>query len=156
MSSNRKLEIRTRMAELQREFSSLNDEIKEMETEDKATRAREKFKDYKFKVGTYGYVVDPEDKVLEADDSDRENAATGKSGLIYSGFSHSSNYGYILLKERSDYARAVRITQIIDAVEHIGDEKVKDKEPYIKIVLGVTTAMPKEETCDDSCDGHSH
>src|ERR1700677_1957792 len=110
---SRKLEIRTRMAELQKEFSALNDEMKSMEHEDKAVRAREKYKDYKFKVGTYGYKVEPEEKVQEATDEDRENAGTGKSGLVYTGF--ESDYGFIMMKERSEYSRVTRVCQIIDA-----------------------------------------
>lgn len=133
---NRKLEIRTRMAELQKEFSSLNDEIKAIENEEKAAVARTRYAEYKFKVGTYGYQVDTEDKIVEATDEDREDAGTGKSGLVYSGFDSGSNYGFIMMKDKSEYQRVVRICQIIDAVEHLVDEKVKDKEPYIKIILG--------------------
>jgi hypothetical protein len=131
-----KLEIRSRMAELQREFSSLNAEIKEIEAEEKASAARERYKEYLFKVGTYGYKIEPEDKIVDAEDSDREIASRGRSGLIYSGFDGHSEFGYIMLKDRSDYARVVKICRIVNAVEHLADDKVKDKEPYIKILLG--------------------
>ena len=138
---SRKLEIRTRMAELQREFSTLNTEIKDIEHEEKTYAARERYKDYKFKVSTHAYVVDPAEKITEATDADREDASAGKSGLVYTGFDYHSSFGYIMLKEREDYARAARVCAIIDAVEHLVDEKVKDKEPYLKIILGETTAV---------------
>jgi hypothetical protein len=136
---SRKLEIRTRMAELQKEFSGLNDELKDMEREEKAVAAREKYKDYAFKVGTYGYKVEPAEKIEDANDEDREGAGAGRSGLVYTGFEGNREFGYIMMKDKADYSRIVRICQIIDAVEHLADEKVKDKEPHIKVILGEET-----------------
>jgi hypothetical protein len=124
------------MNELQKEFVGLSAEMKEIEAEEKAVRAREKYKDFKFKVGTYGYKIEQEEKIVEASDEDRENAGRGKSGLVYTGFDGHSSFGYVMLKERSDYARTARVCEIIDAVENLADEKVKDKEPFLKVILG--------------------
>lgn len=133
---NNKLELRTKMMELQKEYSSLNEELKALEREEKAAEARLKYKDYKFKIGVWSYKVEPEEKMEEITDEDRERADTGKSGLVYTGFAAGSDFSYIMLKERSDYARTVRVCDIIDAVAHLASDKVKDKEPYIKIILG--------------------
>jgi hypothetical protein len=140
---SRKLEIRTRMAEVQKEFSALNGELKELENAEKMTINRDKYQDYKFKVGTYGYTVEGEEKIQDATDEDREVAGAGKSGLVYTGFDGRSDFGYVLLKEKSDYARTVRVLQIIDAVHHLADDKERDKEKYIKIVLGEQTDEAK-------------
>jgi hypothetical protein len=127
------------MAEIQKEFSALNEEIKAIEHEAQHAANREKYKEYQFKIGTYGYQIDAEEKIEEVTDEDREHAGRGKSGLVYTGFSNSSDYGFIMMKEKSDYARTARICAIIDAVEHLADEKIKDKEPYLKVILGEET-----------------
>jgi len=133
---SRKLEIRTRMAEVQKEFSALNGELKEIESTEKRAANKGKYQDYKFKVGTYGYAIEGEEKIQEATDEDREAAGAGKSGLVYTGFVSSSDFGYVLLREKTDYARTARVLEIIDAVHHLADDKERDKEKYIKIVLG--------------------
>jgi hypothetical protein len=133
---SRKLEIRTRMAELQKEFSSLNEEMEGIKKEEKAIATREKYKDYLFKVGVHSYKVEPEEGIQEATDSDREVANMGKSGMVYTGFGGHSDFGYVMMKDRSEYSRVVRVMAIIDAVEHLASDAVKDKEPYIKIILG--------------------
>lgn len=133
-----KLEIRTRMQVLQREWAGLNEELKAMVKQEELDATLERYKDYKFKVGTYGYKVTAEEKIEEATDGDREVAGRGKSGLVYTGFGGSSDFGWILMKEKADYPRIARVCLIIDAVEKLADDKVQDKEPYIKIVLGET------------------
>jgi hypothetical protein len=140
---SRKLEIRSRMQELNREWAGLNDELKTMEREEKTAATLEKYKDYKFKVGTYGYKITAEDKLEEATNADREQASRGKSGLVYTGFDGHSDFGWIMLKEKTEYARVARVCQIIDAVEHLANDKIQDKEPYIKIVLGETDEVPE-------------
>jgi hypothetical protein len=137
---SRKVEIRTRMAELQKEFSSLNAEIKTLDEADKRSASKDRFKDYKYKVGTSGYTIETEDKVTDVTDEDREVAIIGMSGLVYTDTSSSSNYGFVLLKERSDYERAKNVLVKLEAVLFLKDEKVKDKEKYIKILLGETDA----------------
>jgi hypothetical protein len=124
------------MAEVQKEFSALNTELKEIEGTEKKSLGRDKYKDYKFKVGTYGYIIEGEEKIQDATDVDREDAGTGKSGLVYTGFDGKSDYGYVMLKDKVDYTRAARLLKIIDAVYHLADEKERDKEKYFKVVLG--------------------
>lgn len=133
-----KLELRSRMQVLQREWAGLNEQLKIMQKQEELDATLERYKDYKFKVGTYGYKVTAEDKVEEATDGDREIASRGKSGLVYSGFEGHSDFGWIMMKEKTDYPRIARVCQIIDAVEKLADDKIQDKEPYIKIVLGET------------------
>lgn len=132
---SRRLEIRTRMAELQKEFSALNAEVKEIEAEEKRQRNLEKFTEYKFKVGTYGHKIEEEDKMQEATDDDRAVAAQGSTGLVWSGF-EGSNYGFVLLKAKEDYSRTKRILEVLEAATQIADEKVKDKGPHLKVLLG--------------------
>jgi hypothetical protein len=133
-----KLEIRSRMQVLQKEWAGLNEQLKVIQKQEELDATLERYKDYKYKVGTYGYKVSGEEKIEEATDGDREVAGRGKSGLVYTGFDKHSDFGWILMKDKSEYARIARVCQIIDAVEHLADDKVQDKEPYIKIVLGET------------------
>jgi hypothetical protein len=128
------------MAELQKEFSSLNSEMKEIDEIEKKAVARDRFQEYKYKVGTYGYILDPEDKTMDANDEDRENAHVGMSGLVYTSMSANSDYACVMLKEKTDHARAKNVLVKLDAVQKLKDEKVKDKEPFIKILLGETNA----------------
>jgi len=135
--SNRKVEIRTRMAELQKEFSALNAEKKEIDVAEENAAAREKYKDYLFKIGTYGYKLLEEDKIEDITDADRETAQPGvASGLVYTGVSHNDGFGYVLLKDKAEYARVGRMFKLLDAASNVLDEKVKDKEKHLKILLG--------------------
>jgi hypothetical protein len=140
---NAKLELRTKMQHHQREWAGLNEQLKVIQKQEELDATLERYKDYKYKIGTYGYKVTAEEKIEEATDGDREVAGRGKSGLVYTGFD-GREFGWILMKEKSDYARVARVCQIIDAVEHLADDKIQDKEPYIKIVLG--EVEPKAET----------
>lgn len=133
---SRKLDIRARMQELQKEFSELSAEMKEIESIEKRAVNAHKYKDYLFKVGTYGSKLEAEEKIVEASEEDRETAQTGKSGLVYTGFSHASDYGYVLLKAKEEYKRAARVTAIVEAVNNLASDNIKDKEPHIKVILG--------------------
>jgi len=138
---SRKLEIRTRMAEVQKEFSALSAEIKEIESAEKRAANKAKYQDYKFLVGTYGYTLEAEDKIREVTDEDRETAHVGLSGLAYTDFEgKSQTFRFVMLKQKEDYARTATVLQKLEAVAHLSDEKVKDKEKYIKILLGETDA----------------
>ena len=145
---SRKLEIRTRMAELQKEFSSLNAEIKEIDEAATKAATKEKYKDYLYKVGTYGYVLFAEEKIEDITDEDRETAQPGlASGLIYTGVNSHDGFGYVLLKDKAEYGRVVRMFTLLDAAKHVLDEKVKDKEKYLKVLLGETADLYKEVVC---------
>ena len=125
------------MAEVQKEFSALNAELKDMESSEKKALNKEKYKEYKYMVGTYGYTLDPEDKVTEVTDEDRESAHIGLSGLVYADFEgKSQTFRYVMMKQKEDYARTANVLSKLDAVAHLSDDKVKDKEKYIKILLG--------------------
>ncbi|CAM6003856.1 unnamed protein product [Sphagnum balticum] len=145
---SRRLEIRTRMAEVQKEFSALSAEIKEIEASEKRTANKAKYQDYKFLVGTYGYTLEPEDKIREVTDEDRETAHVGLSGLVYTDFEgKSQTFRYVMMKRKEDYARVATVLQKLEAVAHLSDDKVKDKEKWIKILLGeVNEEVPADTT----------
>lgn len=133
---SRKVEIRTRMAELQKEFSALNAEKKEIESVEEKALARDKYKDYLHKVGMYGYKLSEEEKVQDVSDEDREGAIVGLSGLVYTGVDHHDGSCYVMLKDKVEYTRVQNILTKIEAVEHLKDDKVKDKEKWLKVLLG--------------------
>ena len=138
---SRKLEIRTRHAELQKEFSTLNAELKDIEFSEKIAANKAKYQDYKYMVGTYGYTLEEEDKIKEITDEDRETAHIGLSGLVYADFEgKSQSFRYVLLKEKADYARTALVLTKLEAVAHLSDDKVRDKEKWIKVLLGETDA----------------
>jgi hypothetical protein len=124
------------MAEIQKEFSSLNAEMKEIDSIEKRAICGERYKEYLFKIGTYGYGVEPEEKIEDATEDDRETAGCGASGLVYTQFSNNSDFGFLLLKSKEDYPRVKKVLILLDAVNHLKDEKEKDKDKYIKILLG--------------------
>jgi hypothetical protein len=138
MSLERKKEIQKRMAELQQEFATLNNEKKTIEIEEQAVAARAKYADYKFKVGLYGYKLYEESEIKEVSDSDREDAKIGSSGLAYSGADSKDGFCYILLKNREDHSRVKRVLVLLEAAHQLANEKERDKEKYIKILLGET------------------
>ena len=136
---SRKLEIRTRMAEVQKEFSALSAELKDLEASEKEEANIVKFKDYLFKIGTYGHTLEDEDKVQEINDDDRATGRLGPSGLAYTGYEgKSQHFGYVMLKAKEDYARTKRILSILEAAQALGNEKtpVTDREKHIKNILG--------------------
>ena len=139
-----KLEIRTRMQEVQREFSELNAELKELESSEKRAANKLKYQDYKYIVGTYGHALEEEDKIKEATDEDRETAHVGLSGLVYAAFEgQSQSFRYVMLKAKEDYARTNTVLIKLEAVAMLSDDKVKDKEKWIKILLGEKTDEEK-------------
>ena len=136
---SRKLEIRTRMAEVQKEFSTLTSELKDIEHTEKSAVNKEKYKEYKYMVGTYGYTLEEEAKVRDVTDEDRETAHVGLSGLVYADFEgKSQSFRYVMMKSKEEYARTANVLAKLDAVAHLSDEKVKDKEKWIKVLLGET------------------
>ncbi len=136
---SRKLEIRTRMAEVQKEFSALSAEIKEIESLEKRTVNKEKYQEYKFKVGTFGHTLEDAEKISEITDDDRETAHVGLSGLVYTDFEgKSQTFRYVMMKSKEEYVRTANVLHKLAAVQCLSDDKVKDKEKYIKILLGET------------------
>jgi len=143
---SRKLEIRSRMAEVQREFSALSAEVKEIEAAEKRAINKDKYQDYKFLVGTYGYTLEAEDKIREVTDVDRETAHVGLSGLVYADFEgKSQTFRYVMMKTKEEYARVATVLQKLEAVAHLSDDKVKDKEKWIKVLLGETNTVEFKE-----------
>ena len=135
-----KLDIRTRMAEIQKEFSALSAEIKEIEAAEKHALNKEKYKDYKYMIGTYGSTLEDAEKIQEVTDEDRETAHVGLSGLVYAEYEgKSQSFRYVMMEQKEDYHRVARVLEIIDAVSHLADDKERDKKKYIKIIMGEKT-----------------
>ena len=142
---SRKLEIKTRMAEVQKEFAALNAEMKEIDLADKKMASRDKYKEYLFKVGTYGYTLDPPEKIQETTEDDRDTGHHGASGLMYTGYEgRSQAFGYVMMKSKEEYPRVQRILALLEAAAALSDDKVHDKEKYIKILLGETDGQEKD------------
>lgn len=133
---SRKVEIRTRMAELQKEFSALNVEKKEIEASEERAAAREKYKNYLYMIGMNAYKLSEEEKVKEITDEDREGARDGLSGLVYTGVDHHDGSCYVMMKDKVEYNRVQNILTKIEAVENLKDDKVTDKEKWLKVLLG--------------------
>jgi len=141
---SRRLEIRTRMAEVQKEFSTLNAELKDLEDVEKRAANKEKYKDYKYMIGTYGSTLEDAEKIQEVTDEDRETAHVGLSGLVYAEYEgKSQSFRYVMMENKEDYPRVARVLEIIDAVSHLADDKERDKKKYIKIIMGEKTDEEK-------------
>ena len=134
--ASRKLEINTRMQELQKEFAELNAEKKEIEDIEKRARLGERNKEFLFKIGSHGYELETEDKVIEADDEDREIATTGSAGITYTPPIKNSDYYYVLLKSKEEYTKLNVLFQRLDAARHVFDKDEQDKKKYVSILLG--------------------
>lgn len=133
--SDRKTEIRKRMAELQQEFSKLNVEVKDLDEVDRRAKAHEKFAEYKFKIGMYGSKLYDEEQIQEVSDLDREEAVIGNSGLIYTNSETKDGYCCLMMKEKSEYARFKLLLVRLEAADKISKND-KEKEKYVKILLG--------------------
>ena len=132
-----KLEIRSEMAEVQKRFSALSVEIKELEEVEKKKANLFKFKDYHFKIGTYGHTLEDAEKIQELTDTDREDGHAGMSGLAYTGYEgKSQHFGYVMLKTKEEYPRVAMILKKLDAATALTDPNTKDKEKHLKILLG--------------------
>ena len=132
-----KLEIRSEMAEVQKKFSALSAELKEIEAVEKNEANILKFKDYQFKIGTYGHTLEAAEKIQEITDKDREDGHVGLSGLAYTGYEGTNqHFGYVMLKSKEEYTRTSIILRKLEAAAALTDAKTKDKEKHLKILLG--------------------
>jgi hypothetical protein len=145
------------MNEIQKEFSSLSAEVKEMDNREKKAINKEKYKDYLYKVGTYGHTLEDAEKISEITDEDRETAHVGLSGLVYTDYEgKSQTFRFVMMKSKEEYARVTNVLLKLSAVQHLSDDNVKDKEKYIKILLGETDekADASSATAEHSCSSH--
>jgi hypothetical protein len=125
------------MNETQKKYSALAAELKALDETDKRAASKVKYAEYMFKVGTYGHTLDPVEKILDLTDEDRETAHVGLSGLAYTGYEgKSQSFCYVMLKSKEDYARTQTVLNKLEAVENLKDDKVKDKEKWLKVLLG--------------------
>jgi len=136
MSKERISEIRKLMADLHQQFHTLNTEVKDLEEVARRTESHVKWKDYKFKVGMYGHKLYPEDKIEEVSDRDREETAVGKSGIVYTNSETRDGYVALMMKDKNEYTRFQTLLTRLNAAATINDEKGKDKERAIKVLLG--------------------
>ena len=77
-----------------------------------------------------------EEEIKEVTDEDREDGGVGSSGLVYTGSGHTDGFCYLMMKDKAEHPRLLKVLVILDAVAHLKDEKEKDREKYIKILLG--------------------
>lgn len=136
--SNTRLELRTRMAELAKEHQKLNAELKDMDEVERREKSHELFKDYLHKIGAYGYSLYKEDEISEVTNDDRERAAKGNSGLTYCDVDHSDGLCYVMMKSKDEYPRIKMLFDRLNAAQRVTDKNEKDKEKYVKVLLGET------------------
>ena len=137
---SRKLDINTRMQEIQREFSELNAEKKEIEDIEKRARADERYKDFLFKVGVSGFSLEGAEKIVDVDGEDRETAETGSSGIVHTKPARNSTYYYVLMKSKEEHARLQLLFTRLSAAKAILSQEEKDNSKFIKILLGEEVA----------------
>ena len=133
---NKKTEIRTRMAELHKEYAAKAAELKELEEFEGKAILRERYKEYLFKVFSEGsFPAEP--KFEDVTDEDREHGNLSvRTGVAFSsGFNDGA---YLLLKSKEEYPRIKLLYDRIEAYKKLEDKtmSVADKETQIKILLG--------------------
>jgi hypothetical protein len=131
---SRKTDIKSRMNELQKEFSELNLELKEIDSIEKSAQLCERYKGYLFKVFVTGRLTD-DPKWEDVTDADREVATEGqKLGLIYSG--NFNEGAWLLFKNKEEYPRVRTLIDRLYAFEALSEKNCSDRESQIKIILG--------------------
>jgi hypothetical protein len=124
------------MAELAKEHGKLNAELKDMDEVERRAKSHELFKEFKYKIGAYGYKLYKEEEISEVIDDDRERSATGQSGLTYCDVDHSDGLCYVMMKEKEEYPRIKLLFDRLEAAGKLTDKTEKEKEKYVKILLG--------------------
>lgn len=141
---SRKVDIRTKMAELQREYSELNGELKELVSAEERGSKLERFKDYKFKVGAVGYSLYEEDKIEDLTDDDKALAEVGqKTGIPFIDAQSNQGFFYAMLKDREEHKRVKLLFARLEAFDRLtGGDKYKERldakvrDELIKVILG--------------------
>lgn len=131
---NKKLELRSKMAELHKAYLSAATELKELEEVEKKAVLRKEFSEYKHKV--FIATTLPEEPVFEeVNDEDREHAKySEKTAVVLSGGFNDGSY--LLLKTKEDYNKVKLLYARIAAVKALEDKNSPDKSKYVKIILG--------------------
>lgn len=130
---SRKVDIRTKMAELQREYSGLTAELKEIEELEKKAVLRERYKEYKHKVFVYSS-ADKDPKFIDLTDEDREQISTSeRTGIPFTG--QFTEGAYMVVRDEAEYMRNMKLFAILEAVKVLEEKKSSDKEKHIKIIL---------------------
>src|ERR1035437_9314739 len=121
MNSNKRLELRSRMAELAKEHQKLNAELKDIDEVERRAKAHELFKDYLFKIGAVGYSLYKEEEIAVVTNDDRERTATGASGLTYCDVDHTDGLCYVMMKSKEEYHRIKTLFNRLAAAQKIAD-----------------------------------
>ncbi len=128
-----RIDIRTKMAELQREYSKLASDLKVFDEEEKAKVNIEQFKDYTLKVLVNKTQIDDEPTLYPVLDEDRKDATVWNTLVVTDNNKDGSSY--ILLKTADELARVQLLFKRLDAAIKMTN-KGPEPEKYIKILLG--------------------
>jgi hypothetical protein len=131
---NARLEIRTKMAALNKEYAALAAEVKVLDEQEKRETNRAKFKDYVHKILVSGTHIDAEPTVYAVSDEDRDTAREGRIFVV----SEQNKDGscFLMLKTLDDLPRVQLLFTRLQAAEKILDKKEQDIETQVKILLG--------------------
>jgi len=132
--SSSKLEIRSKMAEVQKEYSQLAAELKELEETEKKTVNVERFKEFQHKIMVKGTFMDKEPTVYPVQDEDRMSAYHGRLFAVTG--SNKDGSTFIMLKSLDELPRIQLMFSRLHAAERIHDKEEKDFDKYVKILLG--------------------
>ena len=139
MNNERKLELRTRLRDIQKEYSAVAGELKELDDAAKKASQVEKYKDYYFKVGCQGR-LQPIETISDLTDEYRLLGVDGQNtGLAYVDLGTQDGFCYVMLKSKEDYAYANTLLNRIHAVDAIKNKEEKDKALHIKVLMGEAT-----------------
>ena len=136
-----KVEIRTKMAAIQKEYSALATELKEIEENEKQGANRERYKDYIHKVmvsGCYMAEMGTTPTLYPVTDEDRDEAHVSKNKLfVVTGTDSSApDTAYIMLKSDTELPRLQLLFLRLFAAERIRSSEEKEPEKFVKILLG--------------------
>jgi hypothetical protein len=139
MSNERKMELRTKLRDIQKEYSAINAELKELDDASRKANQLEKYKDFYFKVGCHGRLQTPE-TITDLTDDHRLLGVDGQNtGLAYVDLGTQDGFCYVMLKSKEDYAYANTLLNRISAVDAIKNKDEKDKALHIKVLMGEAT-----------------
>lgn len=135
---DKKVELRTKMAQLHREYADTATQLKEIEESEKKAALKQKFKEYTYKV-FIGKSFPSEPIFLEVTDEDREYARiSDNTGVAFCDLFKDGSC--VLVRNKEEYSRAKTLYDRIMACNALQDQNELDKQKYVKILLGEVDA----------------
>jgi hypothetical protein len=134
-----KMELRTRLREIQKEFAIKNEELKKLEAESHKAAQLEKYKDYQFKVGCQGLLMKA-DTITELSDEHRLLGVDGQNtGVAYVDLNTTDGFCYVMLKTKEEYDRINTLFNRMHAADRLIKKEETNKELHLKVLLGEAT-----------------